>query len=355
MIERDVRWAVSRVLRSPRRLFTLAAFGPAGLVAFARFLRRVVPLASAALAQVESRARRIPDDELRAQALASIDGKAYHVAGAAVLATFLPPGARERYVRLVAPLESIYDYLDNLCDRHPNVLPPAYPVLHRALTDALDPASPKADYYAGGPLGSDGGYLEGLVDDVRAQLTSVRGYAALIPTFREAAKLYAELQTYKHLPARARETACRDWFDRNRAIAGDLAWFEFAAATGSQFQVYAPLFALFAGRAGSAETTFDAYFPEVAALHVLLDAFIDQDEDASNGELNLASCYPSFAAFRHRAGELAARARRKFRALPQPGAHTFVLRVMALFYLTHRKVFDQRLNAEALRLLAAIT
>ena len=30
-------------------------------------------------------------------------------------------GCRARYVEIVAPLETIYDYLDNLCDRHPEV------------------------------------------------------------------------------------------------------------------------------------------------------------------------------------------------------------------------------------------
>lgn len=355
MIESDVRWAVRNVLRSPRRLRALFRFGPGGAIAFARFLRKVVPLASAALGRIEARARRIPDERLREQALVSIHSKAYHVAGAAVLGTFLRAERRERYVRVVAPLESIYDYLDNLCDRHPNVPAAAYPVLHRALTDALDPWAPKRTYYDLGPAGDDGGYLDGLVDEVRAQLASVQGYPAIAAAFRQAAELYADLQTYKHLPSGEREIACRDWYDRNREIAGDLTWFEFAAATGSQFHIYGPLFAIFAGRTETAIQTYAAYFPETAALHVLLDAFIDRDEDEQHNELNLASCYPSFDVFRRRAHLLALRASCKFRCLPDAQAHRFVLKIMALFYLTHRKVYEQRLNNQALELLSALT
>ena len=70
-----------------------------------------------------------PDPALRREAVASIEGKAYHVAGACILATFLPSAAAEHYIEIVAPLETIYDYLDNLCDRLPNVPPAAPPMV----------------------------------------------------------------------------------------------------------------------------------------------------------------------------------------------------------------------------------
>jgi tetraprenyl-beta-curcumene synthase len=351
----EIAWAVRHVLVSRARLRFLLDDGPSTPANIVRFLRRIVPHARLELEGIRSLASAIDDDALRAEALASIDGKAYHVAGGCILATFLPRAKARAYVELIAPLESIYDYLDNLCDRHPDVSADAYPVLHQAIADALDPYASPRDYYALGPRGRDNGYLERLVTRVQRSLRRVDGHEALLPIFREAAQLYAEMQTFKHFPAGDRERACREWFAaRKDERVADLEWYEFACAAGSQFQVYAPLYELFAGRPHSIRPAYDAHFPAVAALHVLLDSFIDQAEDRVHGELNFAAVYPAPAAMRERAAYLAALAKRRFEALPERRPHAFVLRVMSLFYLTHPKVYAQNLQREAESLLSAI-
>src|SRR5580698_10889640 len=191
----------------------------------------VVPRVSKELREIRKRADGIADPLLRRQALDSISAKSYHAAGAAILATFLPPGAVKRYVDIVVPLESIYDYLDNLCDRHPNVPAAAYPVLHGAIADALDPSASPGDYYAAGPGGDDSGYLRWLVDRVRARLAAVDGYERLLPNFREAALLYGEMQTFAHFPPGEREAACETWFElRFDSRFEALTWGEFACA-----------------------------------------------------------------------------------------------------------------------------
>jgi tetraprenyl-beta-curcumene synthase len=346
----EIRFAFWHVLGSLARLRFLLSDGlgvPAGLLTF---LRRIVPLAAAQLDSIRERATAIPDEALRREALASVNGKAYHVAGACILATFLPAEAARQYVRIVAPLESIYDYLDNLCDRHPNVAIAAYPVLHQAIADALDPGAEPRDYYAMGPPGDDGGYLRWLVTRSQDGIRSVDGYEALLAHFREAAELYAQMQTYKHYPAGERESQLIAWFERS-GQGLDLEWQEFACAAGSQFQVYAPLYELLAGRSEAIDAAYAAHFPAVAALHVLLDSFIDQAEDREFGELCFAETYPNRERFEERAGYLAERAERGFLALPVPAEHRFVLPVMALFYLTHPKVYAQGLNGQAEALL----
>lgn len=355
MLDDEIRFAVRHVLGSSVRVKALAELKPRGWLDFARFLRTVVPLAADALANIEARAEAIPDALLRHEALASVCEKAYHVAGASILATFLPPVAREHYVRIVAPLESIYDYLDNLCDRHPHVPVEAYSVLHRALADALDPTAALGDYYALGPSGDDGGFLTWLVQNVRAGLTQLAGYEHLLPHFREAAALYADLQTYKHLPEARRDAACIAWFDSHKGRFPGLTWWEFASAAGSQFHVYAPLYEAFLGNFARIDDVYNAYFPNLSALHVLLDYFIDQDEDLLHDELNFVACYDSPDAFRERAATLAASATADLNKLSGYRAHAFVLRVMALFYLTHPKVYQQGLDAEAQALLQAIS
>ncbi len=340
------------VIANPVRLRFLLRDGWETPWQIVRFLRLVVPRAASTLRKIRSNALAIPDERLRTEALASIDAKAYHVAGASILATFLPRASARRYIELVTPLESIYDYLDNLCDRHPNVDPDAYPVLHQAIADALDPSASPRNYYARGPTGEDGGYLHGLVVRTQAALRGVDGYEILLPVFREAATLYSEMQTYKHYPPNERVRACVEWYERRRdGRSAGLAWYEFACAAGSQLQIYAPLFELMAGRRGSAQAAYDAYFPSVGALHVLLDSFIDQAEDREHGELNFASLYASPQNLRERITDLSRVSQEHLRALPDYRIHRFVLRVMLLFYLTHPKIYAQELNRPATAML----
>lgn len=353
-LKREIRAAAGRVLLDPRRLAFLLRGGVAESLDLAGFLTGVVPLAKAELAQIEILAQRIPDGELRKQALSSLHAKAYHVAGACILATFLPSEARKHYVEIVAPLESIYDFLDCLADRIPETTPQAIRQLHRALEDALDPRSEMADYYRYGPGGEDGGYLAALVLRTRHSLERLGEHAQLVPCFREAARLYTDHQAIKHTPPDQRNAALAEWHRTEADGSGDLHWWEFAAATGSQFQVYGPLYAAFCGDFDQIASAYNAYFPEFAALHVLFDSFIDRFEDAQHGELNWLSCYDSSNAFAQRAGALARRARERLDMLRRPHVHRFALRIMALFYMTHPKVFDQKLDREATAVLDAL-
>ncbi len=311
-------------------------------------------MAAKRLREIRERAAQIPDPLLRKEALASVDGKSYHVAGAAILATFLPAELAQQYVDVVAPLETIYDYLDNLCDRHPEVDAAAYPVLHQAIADALDVEAEPRDYYALGPEGDDGGYLRSLVRQTQTALRETPSIALLKPFFAEAAAFYSDMQTFVHLRPGEREIACVEWYERNRDGFTDLDWHEFACAAGSQFQVYGPLYAAFAGKPEAIEKAYAAYFPYVSALHVLLDSFIDQAEDRHHGELNFAVVYGGAKALRERASFLAASARTAFEAMPNPPHHRYVLRIMTLFYLSHPKIAGQRLDRDARALLRAI-
>jgi tetraprenyl-beta-curcumene synthase len=318
-VRSEIAWAVRHVLASPRRLRFLLAGGAPGVAALGAFLMSVVPRVSKELREIRERADGIADPLLRRQALDSISAKSYHAAGAAILATFLPAQAAQRYVDIVVPLESIYDYLDNLCDRHPAVPEAAYPVLHGAIADALDPNAPATDYYAAGPAGDDSGYLRWLVERVRVRLRALDGYELLLPHFRFEA----------------------------------LTWDEFACAAGSQFQVYGPLFELSRGTGDAIDATYAAYFPAISALHVFLDSFIDQAEDRAPGDLNFAALRPPEERDR-RVALLGVQARRGLERLARPAPHRFALRIMALFYLTHPKIYAQGLDAEAQVLLGLI-
>lgn len=353
---RDVRRTVVTVFSRPTRVRRFLALGPRGWLATARFVGVVIPRASRELAQIRERAARIPDAALREQALASIDHKAYHVQGGAILATFLRGENARRYVAIVAALETIYDYLDNLCDRLPGVSQAAFATLHESLIDALDDRRTPRAYYADGPAGDDGGYLRSLVDAARAGLRALPNYEAVRDRLVEVARYYAELQVLKHGPAGARERACDAWYDRNSARFPGLAWWEFAAACGSSLPVFA-LVELATRRQVAAEDVdaiVEAYFPGVSAIHILLDYFIDQAEDREHGELNFVACYASPAEAVTALRLLVRETLAQVRTLADATRHRFLVQAMCVFYLTHPKVFEQQLERESAALLNAL-
>ena len=222
--------------------------------------------------------------------------------------------------------------------------------------DALDDRRTPGDYYRDGPSLDDGGYLRTLVQRVRSGLSSLPNYVAVRDRLVDIGAYYAELQTFKHAAPSMREAFCRAWYERNRARFPDLYWWEFAAACGSSLPVFALVF--LASQSTLAPDVVDgtlaAYFPNVSALHILLDYFIDQAEDREHRELNFVACYASSAEAVARVRRLVGIAAAQIRTLPDGDLHSFVLQAMCLFYLTHPKVFEQHLDSQSAAMLAAL-
>lgn len=258
-----------------------------------RFVRQIFPMVEAELALWRLAAGRCAP-ELAQQALASIRDKKFHCLGGSVYA--LHPGVdTPGFVRLVVALQTISDYLDNLCDRAGVIDEIAFRQLHLAITDALDPTAGSHDYYANYPAGDDGGYLAGLVAACRSEIARLPAYNLVKPCVIELATLYSELQTYKHLEPAERDGRLAAWAQSPLALYPDLSLWEFAAATGSTLGI----FALCSAAADPAltearvENTYAAYFPWICGLHILLDYFIDLAEDERHGDLNFVAHYAS--------------------------------------------------------------
>lgn len=312
------------------------------------------PAVSRELAGWERAARRIPDDGLRHQALASLALKRFHCLGGAVYALDAPAGSRGGLIRLIVALQTISDYLDNLCDRTGSGSVEDFRRLHGAFMDAVaDPgasapgtparAMPDPGYYGLHPA-SEPEYLLALVRACREELERLPGYASVEPACRRLAGLYADLQVFKHAPAR-REALLEAWFAAERRAAGPGAlervdWWEFGAAAGSTLGLF-DLFALAARYPGGvpddvARAHVDTYFPWIGSLHILMDYGIDQDEDAAGGDLNFVSHYPDPASARRGILRIYQEARVRAALLPGP-IHRTVVDGLLGFYLSDPK------------------
>ncbi len=305
---------------------------------------RILPQVSRELERWRRYAKGIPNPELRRQALASIRLKRFHCEGGSVYAAF-DRDNRGDLVPLIVALQTISDYLDNLCDRSESLDCDDFRQLHLAMTDALSPRTPLHDYYRLHPNGDDGGYLTSLVEECRKRVSSLPSYGLVQGEALRLASLYCDLQVYKHTFVPRRVPLLTDWFERHRSAFPGIFWWEFAAASGSTLGV----FALFREAASPGlepvmvQRIVSAYFPWVCGLHILLDYFIDQAEDRAGGDLNLVSYYCSREQMRERLHLFYREALKAVSSLPDHHFHKTVVKGLLAMYLSDRKVRSQGL------------
>jgi tetraprenyl-beta-curcumene synthase len=109
-------------------------------------MTRVLPTVNRFLGGWKEKANKIPDPELRRQALMSIEAKTFHCEGGGIYTLLAGEHARET-MRFIIAYQTISDYLDNLCDRGTSRDPEDFRTLHTALADALTPGAEPGDYY----------------------------------------------------------------------------------------------------------------------------------------------------------------------------------------------------------------
>lgn len=303
-----------------------------------KFLRQVFPLVDSELNNWRRAAEQIPCPELRQQALASIRDKKFHCQGGSIYSLYDGVSMPD-FVRLVVALQTISDYLDNLCDRAGITDEAAFRQLHLAMTEALDPDTAVDDYYKFYPFSNDGGYLSSLVTACRHEVAKLPSYHLVKAEIIKFASLYSELQTYKHIDLTVRETKMRSWIAPHLENYQAIGEWEFAAATGSTLG----MFMLCAAASNplltpeQATEIAHAYFPWINGLHILLDYFIDAAEDYENGDLN-------FVAYYHDSAETAARlelfteqAFAQAKKIPDPVFTATVIQGLLAMYLSDPK------------------
>lgn len=308
----------------------------------ARITCSVIPRVHRCLDFWIERARTIPDDELRRQALASIEKKTFHCEGGGIYSV-LAGACRDDAIRFIVAYQTISDYLDNLCDRSTSLDPTDFACLHTSMEDALMPGAPVRDYYRCRKEQKDGGYLADLVKTCQEVLAKVPAYGNIRPHLMELESYYADLQIHKHVRVEERTGRLQQWFEENRNGLPDLRWYEFSASSGSTLGIFALVASSFHSTfsAAAAESMKRAYFPWVQGLHILMDYLVDQEEDFIGGDLNFCSYYESDAVLVTRLARFLEESDKAVSCLSHAGFHRAVCHGLVGLYLADRKVSGQ--------------
>jgi tetraprenyl-beta-curcumene synthase len=308
-----------------------------------RVYRKILPAAHKELAYWKSRAEKIPNPELRSQALASIEHKTFHCEGGSILA-LMAEGDYKKAVKFIVAYQTISDYLDNLCDRSTSLDPTDFAALHESMADALNLKAEKKNYYRHREDQNDDNYLHDLSETCRSVLRELKHYDVIKEYLRELCQYYCDLQIHKHVVQEERVPRLEKWFQQNQHTLPEMEWYEFSACSGSTLGIFCLIsYALREDfQASDAENIRKGYFPYIQGLHILLDYFIDQEEDLAGGDLNFCSYYESQETLFKRLKHFVEEADRHTDYLPHKKFHQLINRGLLGIYLSDAKVHKQK-------------
>lgn len=305
--------------------------------------REVLPRVRKYLQFWQKEAELIPDSELRKQALLSIKNKTFHCEGGSIYG-LLAQEKIEPTIRFIVAYQTISDYLDNLCDRSTSLDPEDFRTLHQACLDALTPDAESINYYQFRQEQDDGGYLMKLVKTCQNVLKQLPSYQVIAPCLHELADYYCNLQVHKHVKVQERVPRLKAWFEEHRNQIPEMKWYEFSACTGSTLGIFSLI--AYAGDPNfSKELAIkvkNSYFPWVQGLHILLDYFIDQEEDRIGCDLNFCTYYKSEQEITERFLYFLKQADKAVSQLPHKHFHRMINRALLGVYLADQKVNQQR-------------
>ncbi len=319
----------------------------------AKIYKEVLPRVHHYLDGWKEKASNIPNSELRKQALASIETKTFHCEGGSIYG-ILAGADIDKVIRFIVAYQTISDYLDNLCDRSTSLDPADFRALHDSMLHALTPGSPLENYYRYREEQDDGGYLHDLVSTCQEVLSTLPNYDHIHSANIELAQYYCDLQVHKHVKKEERVPRLESWFNDYKSELPKMFWYEFSACAGSTLGIFCLV--AYATNEGfskkDASLVKNSYFPWVQGLHIMLDYFIDQEEDRQGGDLNFCFYYESEHKLIERLEHFAVEADKSIRHMPDWQFHYFINKGLLAIYLADEKVRKQKkVRAIAKRLL----
>lgn len=315
------------------------------------YITRILPQVKRLLGYWETQAQEIKNPELREQALRSLRYKDFHCQGGAVFA--VPFTDDQNLLKVIVAYQTLCDYLDNLCDRTDCTDGKAFRQLHKSLLVALTPGNTPQDYYADYIYKDDNDYINKLVAECQAGLKELPGYTMIQEDLLGLAELYISLQVYKHIDPQEREEILKQWASAHLVRYPFLMWQEFAAATGSTLAIFALLKLATYPNISSDEyrRTIQCYFPWICGLHILLDYFIDQEEDRQGGDLNFVFYYRNQAEMLYRLKYFIQKSHQTAIKSDDPVFVKTIIEGLLAMYLTDAKIKKQGFQKIAAQLM----
>lgn len=352
--ERPVRSANPGARRTTSKPATLSARQLRVLgEAAGRELSWALPAVAREVRAWRSIATAIPDGPIRQDALSSLANKRGHTDGAALFC-ILTRSREPALLRLLVAYEIMWDFLDSVNERGAARGQVNGKQLHLALVDGLDPDRPVSDYYRHHPWRNDGGYLNALVQTCREACALLPSYEIVRPLLIGEAWRAQVLAINHELDPERREQALRRWSRQEWPDGHDASWYELTGAASASLTIHA-LLALAAEphvSPTSLTCVHRAYSPWISAATTMLDSYVDQIEDAINGDHSYVAHYPTADIATRRISSLISRSIQEATNLPDSRQHILIVACMTAMYLSRDSAWTTAMRPRTRQILA---
>ena len=175
-------------------------------------------------------------------------------------------------------------------------------------------------------------------------LRDVPNYEMIKPYLLELCQYYCDLQIHKHVCMEEREVRLTAWYEKNKQSLPEMSWYEFSACSGSTLGIFCLISYAFRSdfETQHADMIRNGYFPYIQGLHILLDYFIDQDEDRAGGDLNFCFYYADDEELCNRLIHFLQEADKHTCNLPDQKFHKLINRGLLGVYLSDQKLNEQK-------------
>jgi tetraprenyl-beta-curcumene synthase len=258
-------------------------------------------------------------------------------------------------VSALAAFEIMCDFLDCVSERGAELGEANGRQLHLAVIDAVDSAVPTRDYYKHHRWHDDGGYLDAIVQTCRVRCGQLPAYGEVQPFVVQEALRAQVLAINHNLDPGHRDGRLRAWAQREFPEAPGMRWFELTGAASATLATHV-LLALAAEPLSPGvdlRAVHAAYLPWISLATTMLDSYVDQAEDAANGDHSYVRHYDSADEAARRIAEIVQRAMHEARSLPDGETHALITACMAAMYLSKDSAGAPTLRATTKRLVTA--
>ena len=292
------------------------------------------------LAGWRARAEQIEDPMLREHAIGSLTRKRTLVDGAAFY-WILPERRNAELLRLLVAFQVLADLLDELSERGSDSRD-----LMRAFADAV---------VLDTPAGEHDEYTMALIDACRSGCAALPGYPLIRGLLAAQARQAGALGLHHIADAEAREAALRRFADDEFNAAPEATWFEQTAGGASALTIIVLL-----SMAADPRTTerdlhaaLAVYSPWVSALSMMLDSWVDQDDDRTSGHVSFVGYYEDRTAAIDRIAFLINRSLRDLATLPGGERHMLITAAMTAMFLSRDSAHSDELAPGTRTMVAA--
>lgn len=268
-----------------------------------------------------ARASAIEDPVLREHAIGSLTRKRTLVDGAAFY-WILPERRDTELLRLLVAFQVLADLLDELSERGGDSHD-----LMRAFVEAV---------VLDTPIGEHDEYTMALIEACRAGCAALPGYPLIGGLLDAQARQAGALGLHHIADADAREAALRRFAADEFDATSEATWFEQTAGGASALTIIV-LLAMAADPRTTArdiDAALAVYSPWVSALSMMLDSWVDQDDDRASGHVSFVGYYEDRRAAVDRIALLINRSLRDLATLPGGERHTLVTAAMVAMFLS---------------------